>query len=56
MGGRRIFIKNIRDTTFNKDLSNEPNFCQIHLSGQYLKGSMSWFQRKGFQNVSDGYK
>ncbi len=26
MGGGRIFLKNLRDTTFNKDLLNEPNF------------------------------
>jgi hypothetical protein len=37
MGVRRIFLKNLRDTTFNKDLSNEPNFGRIHLAGQYLK-------------------
>jgi hypothetical protein len=24
------------DTSFNKDLSNEPNFDWIHLGGQYL--------------------
>ncbi len=35
-GGGRIFLKNLCDTTFNKDLSNEPNFGQIHLAGQYL--------------------
>jgi hypothetical protein len=33
MGGRRIFLKNLRDITFNKDLSNEPNFGRIHLAG-----------------------
>ncbi len=36
MGGGRIFLKNLRDATFNKDLSNEPNFGRIHLAGQYL--------------------
>jgi hypothetical protein len=25
-----------RDASFNKDLSNEPNFDRIHLAGQYL--------------------
>jgi hypothetical protein len=35
-GGGRIFLKNLRDTTFKKDLLNEPNFGQIHLPGQYL--------------------
>jgi hypothetical protein len=37
MGDRRIFLKNGRDASFNKDLSNEPNFGRIHLAGQYLK-------------------
>ncbi len=32
----RIFLKTGRDASFNKDLSNEPNFGQIHLAGQYL--------------------
>jgi hypothetical protein len=36
MGGGRIFQKNLRDTIFNKDLSNEPNFARTHLAGQYL--------------------
>ncbi len=36
MDGRQIFLKNVRDITFNKDLSNEPNFSRIHLAGQYL--------------------
>ncbi len=35
MGGGRIFLKILRDTSndtsFNKDLSNEPNFGLIHL-------------------------
>jgi hypothetical protein len=35
-GGGRIFLKSLRDTSFNKDLSNEPNFGRIHLAGQYL--------------------
>jgi hypothetical protein len=26
MGDGRIFLKNLRDASFNKDLSNEPNF------------------------------
>ncbi len=29
MEDRRIFLKNLRDTFFNKDLSNEPNFDLI---------------------------
>ncbi len=36
MGGERIFLKSRRDVSFNKDLSNEPNFDRIHLAGQYL--------------------
>jgi hypothetical protein len=36
-GGRVDFYKkNLRDTFFNKDISNEPNFGLIHLAGQYL--------------------
>ncbi len=33
MGDGRIFLKTRRDTSFNKDLSNEPNFDRIHLAG-----------------------
>ncbi len=36
MGGGGIFLKNLRNTTFNKDQSNEPNFGGIHLDVQYL--------------------
>jgi hypothetical protein len=32
----QIFLKNLSDTSFNKDLSNEPTFGRIHLDGQYL--------------------
>jgi hypothetical protein len=35
-GGREDFSKSLRDTSFKKDLSNEPNFLRIHLAGQYL--------------------
>jgi hypothetical protein len=35
-GGWADFLKNLCDTSFNKDLSNEPNFGRIHLAGQYL--------------------
>jgi hypothetical protein len=35
-GDGRIFLKNLRQTSSNKDLSNEPNFGLIHLVGQYL--------------------
>ncbi len=31
MGDGRIFLKILRDTSFNKDLSNEPNIGLIHL-------------------------
>ncbi len=37
MGDGRIFLKTLCDTSFNKDLSNEPDFGLIHLSEQYLK-------------------
>ncbi len=36
MGDGRIFLKSRRVASFNKDLSNEPNFDRIHLAGQYL--------------------
>jgi hypothetical protein len=36
MGDGRIFLKTDRNASFNKDLSNEPNFGRIHLAGQYL--------------------
>jgi hypothetical protein len=29
-------LSSLRNTSFNKDLSNEPNFGLIHLAGQYL--------------------
>ncbi len=32
----RIFLKTRRDVSFNKVLSNEPNFARIHLAKQYL--------------------
>jgi hypothetical protein len=39
MGDGRIFLKNHRASSFNKDLSNGPNFGQIHLAGQSLMPS-----------------
>jgi hypothetical protein len=36
MGGGRIFLKTFRASLFNEDPSNEPNFGQIRLAGQYL--------------------
>ena len=36
MGDGQIFLKTRRGASFNKDLSNEPNFDRIHLAGQYL--------------------
>jgi hypothetical protein len=36
MADGRIFLENLCDTSFNKDLSKEPNFGLIHLTGQYL--------------------
>ncbi len=34
--GGRIFLITFRASLFNEDLSNEPNFGRIHLTGQYL--------------------
>ncbi len=36
MGVGRIFLKTFCASHCNEDLSNEPNFDRIHLSGQYL--------------------
>ncbi len=36
MGDGQIFLKSLRDASFNKDLSNEPTLGWIHLAGQYL--------------------
>ncbi len=36
MGGGRIFLKTFRASLFTEGLSNEPNFCRIHLAGQHL--------------------
>ncbi len=40
-GDGRIFLKSLRDTSFNKYLSNEPNFSQILLTGPLCKKKMS---------------
>ncbi len=40
MGDGRIFLKTGRDASFNKDLSNEPNFDRIHLAEQVRKMAM----------------
>jgi hypothetical protein len=36
MGEGPDFSKILRASLLNDDLSNEPNFGQIHLAGQYL--------------------
>ncbi len=36
MGDGWIFLKSLRDASFNTDLSNDPTFGQTHLAGQYL--------------------
>ncbi len=36
MGGRVKLAENLRASPFNKDLSNETTFSQIHLVGQVL--------------------
>ncbi len=42
MEDKRIFLKNLRNMCFNKDLLNEPTFDLIHLAGQYLfKGAQA---------------
>jgi hypothetical protein len=35
-GGLADFSKTLRDSLFNDDLLNEPDFVQIHLIGEYL--------------------
>jgi hypothetical protein len=37
MGDGRIFFKNLRASLFNDDLSNEPNFGRVHLTGQFFE-------------------
>ncbi len=34
-GGRADFPENLRESLFNKELSNEHTFIQIHLDGQH---------------------
>ncbi len=36
MGDGQIFLKSLRDASFNKNVSNEPTFGRVHLAGQYL--------------------
>ncbi len=36
MGDGRIFLKSLRNASFNKDLSNKSTFGRIHLAGQYF--------------------
>ncbi len=36
MGDGRIFLKNRRASSFNKDLSNEPNYGRINLFNYLL--------------------
>jgi hypothetical protein len=40
-GRRAKFAGNLRTSPFNKDLSNETAFSQIHLNGQYLERAQS---------------
>ncbi len=42
MGDGRIFLKSLRDASFNEDLWNESNLCRIHLAGQYLYRALGW--------------
>jgi hypothetical protein len=48
MGGGRIFLKSLRDTSFNKDPSNESNFIS---AGSILLDSTFNSCRKIFQNL-----
>ncbi len=43
MGDGQIFLKSLRDASFNKDLSNELTFGRIHLDGQYLSDDIFLF-------------
>ncbi len=45
MGDGRIFLKIFCSSLFNDDLSNEPNFGQIHLAGQYLLGEGTYYKQ-----------
>ncbi len=38
MGGGRIFLKSLREASFNKDLSNEPTFSRSILLDSTFKG------------------
>ncbi len=40
MGGRWVFVKTVSASLFKEDPSNEPNFGQIHLTGQYLQADI----------------
>ena len=40
MGGGRVFVKTVSASLFKEDPSNEPNFGQIHLTGQYLQADI----------------
>jgi hypothetical protein len=35
MGEEPVFLKNLRVSLFNDDLSNEPDISQIHLAGHW---------------------
>ncbi len=48
MGDGKILLKILRDTSLNKNLSNEPNFGLIHLAGQY-----STFKINSFVKLSN---
>jgi hypothetical protein len=40
MGGGWVFVKIVSASLFKEDPSNEPNFGQIHLTGQYLQADI----------------
>ncbi len=51
MGDGRIFLKNIRDASFNEDLWNEPNLGWIHLAGQIPLKALCLKNRLQFNEV-----
>ena len=43
-GERTDFYESPRASPFNKELSNETTFSQIHLTGQYLQQAVLWLK------------
>ncbi len=48
MGDGRIFLKTRCNASFDKDLSNEPNFDRIHLAGSTFNvDQLAWIKFSG---------